>query len=122
MAWEDRTPFEAIYFQFNLKEKELIQLMRSYLKASSFRMWRVRVSGRKTKHGFTNQKTRFKSPNQKWKLNWLNIVQSVRKISNGERNGLRIGKMSFTALKDAEEERIKINYIKLFFALKKYSG
>ena len=65
MAWEDRTPFEAIYFQFDLREKEVIQLMRSNLKSSSFKMWRRRVSGRKLKHGFQNQKTRFKSPNQK---------------------------------------------------------
>ena len=65
MAWEDRTPFEAIEFQFNLKEKEVIKLMRSNLKKSSFKMWRKRVTGRKTKHGFPDQKTRFKSPNQK---------------------------------------------------------
>ncbi len=65
MAWEDRTPFDAIHFQFNLKEKEVINLMRSNLKASSFRMWRKRVSGRKTKHGFPNYKIRFKSSNQK---------------------------------------------------------
>tara|TARA_B100000579_G_scaffold78096_1_gene60554 strand:+ start:529 stop:726 length:198 start_codon:yes stop_codon:yes gene_type:complete len=65
MAWEDRTPFEAISFQFNLKEKEVIQLMRSNLKKSSFKMWRKRVSGRKLKHQFPDFKTRFKSPNQK---------------------------------------------------------
>ena len=65
MAWEDKTPFEAINFQFNLSEKEVINLMRSNMKVSSFRMWRKRVSGRKTKHGFPNHKTRFKSPNQK---------------------------------------------------------
>ena len=65
MAWEDRTPFEAIEFQFNLKEKEVIKLMRSSLKSSSFKMWRRRVSGRKLKHRFPDQKTRFKSPNQK---------------------------------------------------------
>ena len=65
MAWEDRTPFEAIYFQFNLKEKEVIQLMRSKLKTSSFKMWRKRVTGKKLKHGFPVHKTRFKSPNQK---------------------------------------------------------
>ena len=65
MAWEDRTPFEAIYFQFNLKEKEVIQLMRLNLKPSSFKMWRKRVSGRKSKHGFPDHQTRFKSPNQK---------------------------------------------------------
>ena len=50
MAWEDRTTFEAIAFQFGLKEQEVIQLMRKELKPSSFKMWRKRVQGRKTKH------------------------------------------------------------------------
>ncbi len=50
MAWEDRTPFEAIFNQFNLNEKELIALMRNNLKKSSFKLWRERVKGRKTKH------------------------------------------------------------------------
>ena len=50
MAWEDRTPFAAIETQFGLKEKEVIALMRKEMKASSFRMWRKRVTGRKTKH------------------------------------------------------------------------
>lgn len=50
MAWEDRTPFEAIEMQFGLNEKEVIELMRREMKASSFRMWRKRVTGRKTKH------------------------------------------------------------------------
>ena len=50
MAWEDRTPFEAIKFQFGLKEQELIILMRKELKPSSFRLWRKRVQGRATKH------------------------------------------------------------------------
>jgi uncharacterized protein (TIGR03643 family) len=50
MAWEDRTPFAAIETQFGLKEKEVIALMRREMKASSFRMWRKRVTGRKTKH------------------------------------------------------------------------
>jgi len=65
MAWEDRTPFDAIDFQFNLKEKEVIHLMRSNLKTSSFKVWRKRVTGRKLKHGFPDEKTRFKSANQK---------------------------------------------------------
>ena len=65
MAWEDRTPFQAITYQFNLKEKEVIQLMRSNLKSSSFKMWRKRVTGRKSKHGFTKHMTKFRSPNQK---------------------------------------------------------
>lgn len=50
MAWEDRTPFEAITFQFGLKEQQVIELMRREMKPSSFRMWRERVQGRKTKH------------------------------------------------------------------------
>ena len=50
MAWEDRTPFEAITFQFNLKEQEVIELMRREMKPSSFKMWRKRMQGRKTKH------------------------------------------------------------------------
>lgn len=67
MAWEDRTPFEAIEHQFGLPEKEVITLMRREMKASSFRMWRKRVSGRKTKHLKTRDfvKGRFKSSNQK---------------------------------------------------------
>ena len=65
MAWEDKTPFDAIDFQFHLKEKEVIQLMRFYLKTTSFKMWRKRVTGRKLKHGFPNQQIRFKSANQK---------------------------------------------------------
>lgn len=50
MAWEDRTPFEAIKYQFNLSEQEVIELMRSELKSNSFKLWRARVQGRKTKH------------------------------------------------------------------------
>ena len=50
MAWEDRTTFEAIFMQFGLKEQEVIDLMRIEMKASSFKMWRERIQGRKTKH------------------------------------------------------------------------
>ncbi|MEM7573692.1 MAG: TIGR03643 family protein [Bacteroidota bacterium] len=50
MAWEDRTPFDAIKLQFNLSEAEVIKLMRRELKPKSFRNWRARVQGRKTKH------------------------------------------------------------------------
>ena len=65
MAWEDRTPFEAIEFQFGLKENDVRKLMRREMKESSFKMWRERVKGRKTKHGKTNPANRFKSKNQK---------------------------------------------------------
>lgn len=51
MAWEDRTPFEAILFQFELTEADVIELMRSNLKRSSFNLWRKRVnSGISHKH------------------------------------------------------------------------
>ena len=67
MAWEDRTPFEAITYQFNLSEQEVIVLMRKEMKPSSFKMWRKRVQGRSTKHqklrGF--EKGRFKCSRQK---------------------------------------------------------
>lgn len=50
MAWEDRTPFDAILLQFGLKEAQVIALMRKEMKPSSWRMWRARVQGRATKH------------------------------------------------------------------------
>ncbi|MGB5238979.1 MAG: TIGR03643 family protein [Flavobacteriaceae bacterium] len=50
MAWEDRTPFDAITLQFGLSEQQVIRLMRRELRASSFRLWRKRVQGRSTKH------------------------------------------------------------------------
>ena len=50
MAWEDRTPFEVIEATFGLSESETIKLMRREMKASSFRLWRKRVTGRVTKH------------------------------------------------------------------------
>ncbi len=67
MAWEDRTPFEAITFQFGLKEQEVITLMRKEMKPSSFKMWRERVQGRSTKHENlrNDDTTRFKSSSQK---------------------------------------------------------
>ena len=50
MAWEDRTPFDAITLQFGLTEQQVIELMRRQMKLSSFKMWRQRVQGRSTKH------------------------------------------------------------------------
>lgn len=46
MAWEDRTPFEAIHVQFGLNEKETIKYMRYYLKEKSFKRWRKRVNSK----------------------------------------------------------------------------
>ncbi|SFW25596.1 TIGR03643 family protein [Cellulophaga fucicola] len=67
MAWEDRTTFDAIKHQFGLSEKEVITVMRQEMKPSSFKMWRKRVQGRKTKHAklrtFVNG--RFKCSRQK---------------------------------------------------------
>ena len=50
MAWEDRTPFEAIELNFGVNESAVIKLMRSQMKSRSFRLWRQRVASRKTKH------------------------------------------------------------------------
>ena len=50
MAWEDRTPFEAIRSIYRLDEKAVVKLMRRELKPRSFRLWRQRVNGRSTKH------------------------------------------------------------------------
>ena len=61
MAWEDRTSFEAIAYQFGVSEQDVIALMRQSLKPSSFRLWRRRVSGRKTKHALTNPSNRFRA-------------------------------------------------------------
>jgi uncharacterized protein (TIGR03643 family) len=65
MAWEDRTPFEAIEHQFGIKEAQVRKIMRSEMKRTSFTMWRERVSGHKTKHSTTSEALRFKSQNQK---------------------------------------------------------
>lgn len=67
MEWEDRTPFEAITFQFQLSEQDVITLMRREMKPSSFKMWRQRVQGRTTKHQKlrTFESGRFKCSRQK---------------------------------------------------------
>ena len=67
MAWEDRTTFDSIENQFGISEPEVIKIMRNNLKRSSFKLWRSRVSGRRTKHKITSltRTPRFKSCNQK---------------------------------------------------------
>lgn len=67
MAWEDRTPFDAIQSQFGLTPGDVIKLVRSELKRSSFRLWRARTAGRKTKHLTLRspQVNRFRCPDQK---------------------------------------------------------
>ncbi|MFD1621308.1 TIGR03643 family protein [Thalassotalea marina] len=57
MAWEDRTPFEAIKLQYGLSEPQVIAFMRTKLKTNSFKLWRKRVAGRTTKH------TKLRDPN-----------------------------------------------------------
>ena len=66
MAWEDRTPFEAIEQQFGISESETIKIMRKHMKRSSFKMWRERVTSRKTKHQAlrSDEVNRFVSPMQ----------------------------------------------------------
>jgi len=67
MAWEDRTPFDAIAAQFGVSEKETIAIMRTEMKASSFKMWRQRVQGRASKHiaTRTSDVDRFRCSRQK---------------------------------------------------------
>lgn len=67
MAWEDRTPFEAIAVQFGLSEPQVIVLMRRALKPTSWRRWRQRVQGRATKHSVKSSEgmTRFKCDRQR---------------------------------------------------------
>lgn len=67
MSWEDRTPFDAIKLQFGIKEEDVIRLMRREMKPTSFKMWRTRVQGRKTKHlkQRTAEVNRFKCSRQR---------------------------------------------------------
>ncbi len=67
MAWEDRTTFDAIRVQFGLTVGQVIELMRSNLKPSSFRVWRMRSAGRNTKHLLKRSFIvgRFRCPNQR---------------------------------------------------------
>ncbi len=65
MCWEDRTPFEAIEYQFGLNEEEAIKIMRQNLKPKSFKVWRQRVTGRNTKHMALKNSTRFKSTHKR---------------------------------------------------------
>ena len=67
MAWEDRTPFEAIKYQFNISEKEVIRLMKKEMTEKNWKKWRARVQGRKTKHLLLRQEgmNRFKSSRQR---------------------------------------------------------
>ena len=65
MAWEDRTPFEAIKKEFNLNQSQVKEIMKKELNSGSFLVWKKRVKGRKTKHAKNSEGTRFKSKNQK---------------------------------------------------------
>lgn len=80
MAWEDHTSFDAIKAQFGLSEKAVIVLMRRELKRNAFKLWRKRVTGRKTKHGalrrFTvgrsHSATQYKHKENKTPKPWFN--------------------------------------------------
>lgn len=67
MAWEDRTPFDAIEATYGISEEEVKKIMKSELKVSSYKLWRKRVHGRKTKHLEKRnfQVGRGKSPNKR---------------------------------------------------------
>tara|TARA_Y100000746_G_scaffold149716_1_gene128259 strand:- start:101 stop:439 length:339 start_codon:yes stop_codon:yes gene_type:complete len=89
MAWEDRTTFDAIKQTFGLNESEVISLMRKHLKISSFKLWRKRVSGRKTKHEAKRNFLlgRFKCSRQR------NINQNkISKRNGNNRKSVRIRK------------------------------
>lgn len=64
MAWQDRTPFEAIQREFGLSENGVKKEMKSLLTPSSFKRWRKRVQGRTTKHHAASEVkiTRFQGP------------------------------------------------------------
>jgi len=68
MAWEDRTPFEAIKYQFNMSEQDVIKIMRQELKRSSFNLWRKRVNSEVSSKHLKKRNSeiiRFKSSRQK---------------------------------------------------------
>ena len=67
MAWEDRTSFDAIQDAYGLNEKDVKELMKSQLQLSSYKLWRRRVTGRKTKHTIKRDFVigRHKSPNKR---------------------------------------------------------
>ena len=67
MAWEDRTPFEAILFQFGLREADVIRLMKQQMTLKNWKKWRARVQGRATKHQAlrVEEVTRFKCSRQR---------------------------------------------------------
>ncbi len=67
MAWEDRTPLEAIEYQFGLNEKQVIKFMKEQMHPRNWRKWRARVQGRKTKHAQLRKAEikRFKSSAQR---------------------------------------------------------
>ena len=76
MAWEDRTPFEAISYQFNIAEKDIINIMRKELKMSSFNLWRKRVNS-----GISSKHLKKRSPSiNRFKANRQRCI-SVNKIS-----------------------------------------
>ncbi len=80
MAWEDRTPFDAIKESHGLSEDEVKALMRRELKYSSYKMWRKRVTGRKTKHIQQRNYSvgRHKSPNKR--LEQLLLLKESRAL------------------------------------------
>jgi uncharacterized protein (TIGR03643 family) len=71
MAWEDRTPFDAIQSQFGLNEDQVKQLMREHMKDSSYRMWRKRVQGRITKHQKLRPFTEGRHKAKGQKIGWV---------------------------------------------------
>ena len=87
MAWEDRTPFEAIDFQFGFTEKDVIQIMQCHLKITSFRNWRRRVSGRAPsiyRYVAPMFYVAIAKPSTKYERRRKNNVEIFQKRSSGE--------------------------------------
>ena len=75
LAWQDRITFEEIKKETGLSEAEVIKVMRKFLKPSSFRLWRKRVSGRTTKHQKLNWERRKYGPSGD--REWINETSLV---------------------------------------------
>jgi uncharacterized protein (TIGR03643 family) len=95
MAWQDDTPFEAMALQFGLSEEQVIALMREHLKARSFRVWRMRVRGRVSKHQAL-QRARSHATSEET-VRTLALLELDRRPSQSESEPLALPRSGVTA-------------------------
>jgi uncharacterized protein (TIGR03643 family) len=95
MAWQDDTPFEAMALQFGLSEEQVIALMREHLKAKSFRVWRMRVRGRVSKHQAL-QRARSHATSEET-VRTLALLELDRRPSQSESEPLALPRSGVTA-------------------------